>query len=74
MKCSLGISSFLEAISRLSRSVIFFYFLALITTITSSSLYILDRSSLVLSWYCKYFHSTIFIFLMVSFDKQKFLI
>ena len=72
MKCSLGISSFLEAISRLSRSVIFLYFLALITTITS--LYILGRSSLVLSWYCKYFHSTIFIFLMVSFDKQKFLI
>ena len=30
MKCSLGISSFLEEISSLSHSVVFFYFLALI--------------------------------------------
>ena len=30
MKCSLGISSFLEEISSLSHSVVFFYFFALI--------------------------------------------
>ena len=31
MKCSLGISNFLEEISSLSNSIIFLYFLALIT-------------------------------------------
>ena len=31
MKCSLGISHFLEGISSLSHSIIFFYFFALIT-------------------------------------------
>ena len=31
MKCSLGISNFLEEISSLSHSVVFFYFFALIT-------------------------------------------
>ena len=31
MKCSLGISKFLEEISSLSHSIIFLYFLALIT-------------------------------------------
>ena len=31
MKCSLGISNFLEEISRLSHSVVFLYFFALIT-------------------------------------------
>ena len=31
MKCSLGISNFLEEISSLSHSVVFLYFLALIT-------------------------------------------
>ena len=31
MKCSLGISNFLEEISNLSRSIVFHYFFALIT-------------------------------------------
>jgi len=31
MKCSLGISNFLEEISSLSRSIVFLYFFALIT-------------------------------------------
>ena len=31
MKCSLGISNFLEGISRLSHSIVFLYFFALIT-------------------------------------------
>ena len=31
MKCSLGISSFLEEISSLSQSIVFLYFFALIT-------------------------------------------
>ena len=31
MKCSLGISNFLEEISSLSHSIVFFYFFALIT-------------------------------------------
>ena len=31
MKCSLGISNFLEEISRLSYSIVFLYFFALIT-------------------------------------------
>ena len=31
MKCSLGISNFLDEISSLSHSVVFFYFFALIT-------------------------------------------
>ena len=31
MKCSLGISSFLEEISSLSHSIVFLYFIALIT-------------------------------------------
>ena len=31
MKCSLGISNFLEEISRLSHSIVFLYFFALIT-------------------------------------------
>ena len=31
MKCSLGISNFLEVISRLSHSIVFLYFFALIT-------------------------------------------
>ena len=31
MKCSLGISNFLEEVSGLSHSIVFFYFFALIT-------------------------------------------
>src|SRR5574337_158443 len=41
MKCSLGISNFLEDISSLSHSVVFLYFFALIA----------DKGFLISSWY-----------------------
>ena len=37
MKCSLGISNFLEEISSLSHSVVFLYFFALISSVQSLS-------------------------------------
>ena len=36
MKCSLGISNFLEEISSLSQSIVFLYFFALITDFEQS--------------------------------------
>ena len=45
MKCSLGISNFLEEISSLSHSVVFLYFFALITEEGFISLAILSNSA-----------------------------
>jgi len=42
MKCSLGISNFLKEISRLSHSIVFLYFFALITGI---QIYILNSNA-----------------------------
>ena len=45
MKCSLGISSFLEEISGLSQSIVFLYFFAFITEEGLSLLAILQNSA-----------------------------
>jgi len=57
MKCSLGISNFLEEISSLSHSIVFLYFFALIT---EEDLLISPCYSLELRWVYLFFSPLLF--------------
>ena len=82
MKCSLGISNFLEEISRLSHSIVFFYFFALITEerFLISSCYLLElciqlRLSFLFSFAFHFssFHSCLYGLLRQQFCLFTFL-
>ena len=61
MKCSLGISNFLEEISSLSRSIVFLYFFALVT----------EEGFLISSHYSEFLNST-FRWVYLSFSPLPF--
>ena len=67
MKCSLGISNFLEEISSLSHSVVFLYFLALIAEAFLSLLAILWNSAFI----CLYLSFSPLLFTPLSYCTAK---